>query len=91
MTVRTTFTTVTFSMPFVLDGLLEELPAGTYQVETDEELLEGVSFPFYRRVLTIIHVERRANQSILTRSLTINPGALDAALGRDRTTNGDAV
>jgi len=29
-------------------------PAGTYTVETDEELIEGLSFPAYRRVATVM-------------------------------------
>jgi hypothetical protein len=32
------------------------LPAGDYRVVTDEELIEGVSFPVYRRVSTMIFI-----------------------------------
>src|ERR1700724_632699 len=39
MTVRTTSKTVTFMHPFSLTGTDEVQPAGTYTVETDEELL----------------------------------------------------
>ena len=40
MTVRTTSRTVTFIHPFSLSGTDEVQPAGTYTVETDEELLQ---------------------------------------------------
>jgi hypothetical protein len=50
MTIRTTTKTVTFAHPFLLRGIDRILPAGDYRVVTDEELIEGVSFPVYRRV-----------------------------------------
>ncbi len=56
MTIRTSKKTVTFRRPFVLGGFDEVLPAGAYSVETDEELLEGISFPAYRRILTLIQL-----------------------------------
>ena len=40
MTVRTTSKTVTFMHPFNLSGMDKMQPAGTYTVETDEELLQ---------------------------------------------------
>ncbi|HSR56277.1 MAG TPA: hypothetical protein VLN73_08540 [Alphaproteobacteria bacterium] len=54
MTVRTTKKTVTFVNSFKLGDFEEVLPPGTYDVETDEELLEGLSFHAYRRILTLI-------------------------------------
>lgn len=53
MTTRTSKRTVVFRRPFVLGGFDEVLPAGAYNVETDEELLEGISFPAYRRDLVL--------------------------------------
>ena len=47
MTVRTTSKTVTFTHPFNLSGMDEVQPAGTYTVETDEELLQTSSLPAY--------------------------------------------
>lgn len=83
MTVRTTKTTVTFAQPFVLAGHEELLPAGTYEVETDEERLEGLSFHAYRRILTLIHLPTKLGHRGLARTLTIDPEALDAALRRE--------
>ena len=41
---------VTFARPFVLDGIEGEQPAGTYEVELVEDLLEGLSFSAYRLI-----------------------------------------
>jgi hypothetical protein len=46
----------TFGRAFRLKGVDHELPAGKYRVTTDEELIEGLSFPVYRRVSTMIFV-----------------------------------
>jgi hypothetical protein len=45
-----------FDHPFRLKGLDRLLPAGSYEVLTDEEMIEDLSFPCYRRVLTMIMV-----------------------------------
>jgi hypothetical protein len=44
MTVRTTSKTVTLMHPFNLSRMDKMQPAGTYTVETDEELLQTSSF-----------------------------------------------
>ena len=54
MTLRTSRRTVAFTRAFSLRGVDGVQPAGTYTVETDEELLESLSFPVYRRVATTI-------------------------------------
>ena len=84
MTIRTSEKTVTFTNPFVLGGFDEVLPAGVYSVETDEELLEGISFPAYRRILTVIHLHAEPNKPGLARTMTVDPNDLDAALQRDQ-------
>jgi hypothetical protein len=84
MTIRTSKKTVTFRKPFVLGEFDEVLPAGAYCVETDEELLEGISFPAWRRKLTLIHLHARSGNPGLTRTLTIDPNELDEARKRDQ-------
>jgi hypothetical protein len=84
MLTRTSRRTVTFRRPFVLGSFDKELPAGAYEVETDEELLQGVSFPAYRRTLTLLHLQPRLGRPRLAQTLTIDPNELDAALERDR-------
>jgi hypothetical protein len=56
MLTRTHEQTWTFDRPFRLKDVDRELPAGSYRVTTDEELIEGLSFPVYRRVATMIFV-----------------------------------
>ena len=56
MTMRTTTKTITFHRPFCLKGVDRLLPPADYRVVTDEELIEGVSFPAYHRVSTAIFV-----------------------------------
>ena len=84
MTIRTTKRTVTFKRPFVLSGLDETLPAGDYTVETDEELLEGLSFKAYKRTSAFIMLRPKSDHPGHTRTLTVDPNELDAALQRDR-------
>ena len=71
----------TFGKPFMLKGVDRELPAGSYRVATDEELIEGLSFPVYRRVATIIFVPGRNRASL--EMLSIDPDDLQAAQERD--------
>ena len=78
---RTTTKQVTFARHFVLGSSGEVLPPGTYDIETDEELLEGVSFAVFRRILTLLHLHPQGG---IRRTLTIDPDDLDAALLRDR-------
>lgn len=84
MTVPTANSTVTFKRPFVIGGFDEELAAGVYIVETEESLLQGISFPAYRRISTLIHVHAKPGRSAVTQTVTIDPNELDAALARDR-------
>jgi hypothetical protein len=84
MTVRTTSKTVTFMHPFNLSGGMDEVqPAGTYTVETDEELLQTASLPAYRRISTLMRLPARTTGTMLTQIVEINPVELAAALARD--------
>ena len=83
MTVRTTKKTVTFANPFTIGDFDEVLPPGSYNVETDEELLESLSFSAYRRVLTVIYLPATYRHPGVSRTLKIEPDDLDAALKLD--------
>jgi len=48
--------TVTFRHPFRIKGIDRQLQAGAYEVVTDEELIEGLSFASFRRTATMIMV-----------------------------------
>lgn len=80
---RTSRKTVTFTQPFRLRGVEDMQPAGTYQVETDEELLQGVSFPVYRRVATVIFLPSQSAGATWVHAVDIDPLELDAAQDRD--------
>ena len=80
MTVRTSCRTVTFKRPFAVSGMDEMQPAGTYTIEIDEELLEGLSFPAYRRIATSILLPAQAGSSIRGQVAQMDPGEVDAAL-----------
>lgn len=84
MTQRTRIETVTFTRPFRLGGFEVELPAGDYRVETDEELLQDISFPAYRRVMTLLHLREDPKRPGRKQTLTIDPQELEAALKRDK-------
>jgi hypothetical protein len=74
---------VVFSKSFVLKGIDRTLPAGDYRVVTDEELIEGISFPVYRRVSTVIFVPAATLGASSMEMVTIDPVDLAAALDRD--------
>ena len=85
MTTRVTSKTVIFAHPFVVNETDGEQPPGIYTVETEEELLESISFPVHRRVSTVMFCQGPAG---VTRFVTIDPLVLGAALARDaRTTS----
>ena len=81
--IRRSDATVTFSGYFVIYGFEQESPAINYVVETEEELIEELSFPAYRRMSTTLHVDRIPGPIGQKGSWQIVPEALEAALIRD--------
>jgi hypothetical protein len=86
MTMRTSSKTVTFRRPFRLKGVDRMLPPADYRVVTDEELIEGVSFPAYRfpayrRIATMIFVPAPSGSAV--EMATLDPLDLEAALEHD--------
>jgi len=79
MTIRTTLREVTFRHPFRLDALEGEQPAGVYEIATDEEQVEDISFLAYRRVATTIRIERHGAAQVFP----IDPVELEASLLSD--------
>jgi hypothetical protein len=87
MTPRSRSKSVVFSHPFELKGVDRILPAGDYRVVTDEELIEELSFPVYRRISTMIFVPGPGRQASSLEMVTIDPRDLEAAQDRDSATN----
>jgi hypothetical protein len=83
MMLRTLNKTVVFTRPFLLKGVDRILPAGDYRVATDEELIEGLSFPVYRRISTLIFVPAQSQPASSVEMVTIDPIDLQAAQDRD--------
>jgi len=89
MTIRTIRKTITFLKPFCLKGVDRLLPPRDYDVVTDEELIEGLSFPAYHRVSTAIFVPAPSGSEI--EMVTIDPLDLQAAQDQDAMPNEPAV
>jgi hypothetical protein len=70
---------VNFRRPFVLDGFDQIEPAGAYTVDTEEESLDDVSFPVWKRNATVMHI-LHGNE---TAYVKIDPEDLRKALERD--------
>ena len=83
MITRTRSKSVVFGHPFELKGVDRILPPGSYEVVTDEELIEELSFPVYRRVSTMIYVPGQSHHASSVEMVTIDPRDLQAAQDRD--------
>jgi hypothetical protein len=83
MITRTSNTLVVFRHPFELRGVDRTLPRGEYRVMTDEQLIEELSFPVYRRTSTVIFVPGNSARGSAVEMVTIDPRDLEAAQNRD--------
>lgn len=83
MTLRSSSRSVTFLHPFTLQGLEGAQPAGTYVVETDEELIETLSLPAYRRVATWLRIAAVPGRPGVAETAMVDPGELATALAKD--------
>ena len=79
MTTRTSSKQVTFRRPFLLSGLADMQPAGTYVVDTEEELIDALSFSAWKRVATAMQLTHGG----ATEYLPVDPGELSEAQMRD--------
>jgi hypothetical protein len=73
---------VTFDRTFFVEGLDRELPAGTYNVEIVEELIEGLSFLAYRVVSTSIRLPMPGGGAHSYQLARINSALVRGALNR---------
>ena len=83
MATRTSSQTVIFAHPFLLKGVDRMLAAGSYRVVTDEESIEELSFPVYRRVATMIFVPGESPRASSVEMVAIAPRDLQEARDRD--------
>ncbi|MBR0880876.1 hypothetical protein ABIF65_005850 [Bradyrhizobium japonicum] len=73
MTMRSRRETVTFKHPFRIKGIDRLLPPGAYEVITDEEMIEGLSFASFRRVATMIMVPAAPPRNSTMEMISISP------------------
>ena len=89
MTMRSRREAITFLHPFRIKGIDRLLPPGAYQVITDEEMIEGLSFPAFRRVATMIMVPAAPPRSSTMEMISIgsvdlsDAQRIDASVPRD--------
>ena len=76
---RTTRETLTFDHAFSLMAVDKVQPAGTYAVDIDEELIEGLSFLAYRRVATTIYLPLVQGNYGSVQAIRVDPQELTAA------------
>ncbi|HLG85004.1 MAG TPA: hypothetical protein VKY22_28705 [Bradyrhizobium sp.] len=77
MTIRSRREVVIFKHPFRIRGIERLLPEGSYEVVTDEETIEGLSFAVYRRVATMIIVPVEGSRGTSVEMVPI--GSVDLA------------
>jgi hypothetical protein len=73
---------VVFKRPFSLAGIGGVMAAGSYLVETAEELVEGLSFAAWRRQWTSIRLPPSPG-SAFHQIATVDAASLDAAIALD--------
>ena len=79
MTMRSRRETITFRHPFRIKGIDRLLSAGAYEVITDEEMIEGLSFASFRRVATMIMVPGAPPRSSSMEMISISAADLSDA------------
>ncbi len=85
MSERVTSSTIEFRRPFRLSALDASQPAGTYRIDSYEELVEGLSFAAYRRIETLLHLHGTEWPAQL---VAVDPLELEEAQRRDATDGG---
>lgn len=81
MVTRTSSKQVTFRRPFLLSGLESMQAAGIYTIDTEEELIDALSFSAWKRVATVMQLTRGG----ATEYLPVDPEELSEAQMRDGT------
>ncbi len=79
---RTQRDTLVFRHPFTLAGLPEPQPAGSYTVETEEEMIESLSFAAWRRVSTTLTRQHAGSRGVI-QALSVDPVDLARAHAAD--------
>ncbi|CAN7718356.1 hypothetical protein LJR231_006072 [Phyllobacterium sp. LjRoot231] len=86
MATRTRRSIAHFAAPFTLRGLDGIQPAGDYDIDEDEEMIEGLTWLAYQRVATFIHIPARNSNQRKTQLVAIDYPELETALKQDQET-----
>ena len=85
---KTTRKTYVFSAPFNLTGFDQSFPAGQYNVEIEEQMMEGMSFVAFKRIATtmrMIHAaDGLAKPGLVNNTFNIDPRDFELAILKDR-------
>lgn len=73
MTTRSHTEVMVFEYPFRLKEVERMLPAGRYEIISESELIEGLSFPVYRRVSTFIMAPAAPPWHASTEMIPVSP------------------
>ncbi|MGD0190585.1 MAG: hypothetical protein ABSD74_07575 [Rhizomicrobium sp.] len=79
MSTRSVSRSITFRRPFILSGFETVQAAGTYVINVEEEAIENLSFPAFRRLSTQMQIPTLGGFE----HRFVNPVELDEALLRD--------
>jgi hypothetical protein len=75
MALRIVKSSIAIDAPFKLKGRDETLPAGSYDIETEDEIVEGTERTAYRRVATVLYIGSNG----MRRAVTVDPKDLETA------------
>jgi hypothetical protein len=78
---RRTTETITLRRPLVLAAIGRVIEPGDYVVVTEEELIEGLSFPAFRRVSTVLFVRQGSRVEMVDVTPTDLLAAQDLEIG----------
>jgi hypothetical protein len=78
---------IIFKHPFRIKGIDRLLPPGAYEVITDEEMIEGLSFASFRRIATMIMVPAAPPRTLTMERISISPVDLADAQRIDASTH----
>ena len=87
MTMRSRREMIIFKHPFRIKGIDRLLPPGAYEVITDEEMIEGLSFASFRRLATMIMVPAAPPRTLTMERISISPVDLADAQRIDASTH----